>query len=76
MTPTTTDVQGIIPHTGHNSVMVGNGSGLPISAVGHFKIPPTSFILHKTLIVLDLKKKLLYVSQFTTNNNCCFVFYL
>lgn len=75
MTPTTTDAQGIIPYTGHDSVMVGNGSGLPISIVGQFTIPQTSLILHKTLIVPDLKKKLLSVSQFTADNNCCFLFY-
>lgn len=55
--------------------MVGNGSVLSIVSVNNFQIPHTSLAIKNALIVHDIRKKLLSISQFTIDNNCCFVFY-
>lgn len=76
MAPTTNEVQGISPYIGTDMVMVGNGSNLPISETTNFTLLNTSMQLKKnTLIVPTLRKKLLLVSKFTTDNQCCFLFY-
>ncbi|KAG6663825.1 hypothetical protein CIPAW_02G049900 [Carya illinoinensis] len=75
MAPTSTDAKGILPYSGTNSVIVGNSLGLPISGVSNFEVPHTSLTIKNALIVPTLKKRLLSVSQFTTDRICCLVFY-
>jgi len=75
MTPTFTNVKGIKQYSGINFVMVGNGLGFSILAIGTFQVPRTLLNIKNVLIVPTLKKRLLFVSQFTTNHNCYFVFY-
>lgn len=58
-----------------NMVMVGNGSNLSIFGNATFTIPNTSMKLKNTLIVPSLQKKLLIISKFTTDYNCCLIFY-
>jgi len=75
MTSDTNKVQGIISYSGNDSVMVGNGQGLPITGTEHVTIPTTNLKLNVVLVVPIIKKKLLSVSQFTRDNNCYFLFY-
>ncbi|KAG6749379.1 hypothetical protein POTOM_046424 [Populus tomentosa] len=75
MTSNTNEVQGIISYPGNDSIMVGNGQGLPITGTGNVTIPTTNLKLKDVLVVPEMKKKLLYVSQFTRDNNCYFLFY-
>lgn len=51
----------------YDSVIVGNGYGIPISTIGQFKIYQTSPILQRTLLVPSHKKKLLSISQVAAN---------
>jgi len=75
ITSDTNEVQGIISYPGNDSVMVGNGQGLPITGTGNVTIPTTNLKLNDVLVVPAIKKKPLYVSQFTRDNNCYFMFY-
>uniref|UniRef100_A0A6N2LVF6 Retrovirus-related Pol polyprotein from transposon TNT 1-94-like beta-barrel domain-containing protein n=1 Tax=Salix viminalis TaxID=40686 RepID=A0A6N2LVF6_SALVM len=75
MTSNTNEVQGIISYPGHESVMVGNGQDLSITGTGHIILPTTKLKLNDVLVVPEIKKKLLSVSQFTRDNNCYFLFY-
>ncbi|XP_041003997.1 uncharacterized protein LOC121249352 [Juglans microcarpa x Juglans regia] len=75
MTPTTNDAQGIKNYTGTDKVTVGNGIELPISAIGHFSVPNTSLSINNALIVPEIQKKLISISQFTADNRCCFLYY-
>lgn len=75
MAPKTTKAHGTLPYTRTDTVMIGNGSGLPIFSLGNFQVPNTSLAIKNALIVPDIKKKLLSISQFATDNNCYFVFY-
>jgi hypothetical protein len=75
MTSDTNKVHGIISYPGNDSVMDGNGQGLPITGTGHVTIPTTNLKLNDVLVVPTIKKKLLSVSQFTRDNNCYFLFY-
>ncbi|KAF9685217.1 hypothetical protein SADUNF_Sadunf03G0031700 [Salix dunnii] len=75
MTSDTNEVQGIISYPGHESVMVGNGQDLSITGTGHIILPTTKLKLNDVLVVPEIKKRLLFVSQFTRDNNCYFLFY-
>ncbi|KAG6739150.1 hypothetical protein POTOM_056736 [Populus tomentosa] len=75
MTADTSEVQGIHSYPGNDSVMVGNGNGLPISGIGQVSLPATDIKLNNVLVVPDIKKKLLSVSQLTKEHNCYFIFY-
>ncbi|KAF5472656.1 hypothetical protein F2P56_009355 [Juglans regia] len=75
MTSDTNEVQGIHSYLGNDSVMVGNGNGLQISGIGQVSLPATDIKLNNVLIVPDIKKKLLSVSQLTREHNCYFIFY-
>ena len=75
MTSDTNEVQGIISYLGNDSVMVGNGQDLHITGTGNVTIPTTSLKLKDVLVVPEIKKKLLSVSQFTRDINCYFLFY-
>ncbi|KAK8957728.1 hypothetical protein KSP39_PZI001284 [Platanthera zijinensis] len=75
MTADTAQLEGMTPYSGLDSVMVGNGTGLPITHVAKVSIPRTSVHLDRVLVVPNLKKNLLSVSQYTRDNDCCFIFY-
>ncbi|KAG6790018.1 hypothetical protein POTOM_006161 [Populus tomentosa] len=62
MTADTSEVQGIHSYPGNDSVMVGNGNGLPISGIGQVSLPATNIKLNNVLVVPNIKKKLLSVS--------------
>jgi len=55
--------------------MVGNENGLQISGIGQVSLPTTDIKLNNVLVVPDIKKKLLSVSQLTKEHNCYFIFY-
>jgi hypothetical protein len=65
MTSNLSEVQGIDSYSGTDTVMVGNGNGLAIVGTGHTNLPTTTLKLNNVLVVPDIKKKLLSVSQFT-----------
>jgi hypothetical protein len=75
MTPNSSELQGINSYSGTDTVMVGNDNGLSIAGTGHTNIPTTTLKLNNVLVILDIKRKLLSVSQFTQDNNCYFLFY-
>ncbi|KAK9144280.1 hypothetical protein Sjap_004183 [Stephania japonica] len=59
------------PYGGNDSLMVGNGTYLPITNTGSAFIPSTGSKLsfHNTLCVPSIRKNLLSVSQLTRDNN-------
>jgi predicted transcriptional regulator len=59
------------PYLDNNYIHVGDGAGLPIKNIGFttFSTPTNSFILNKLLHVPQIKKNLISVSQFMTDNN-------
>ncbi|KAF9663835.1 hypothetical protein SADUNF_Sadunf17G0093300 [Salix dunnii] len=75
MTSNPSEVKGIDSYSGNDTVMVGNGNGLTIVGKGHTTLSTTALKLNNVLIVPEIKKKLLSVSQFTRDNNCYFLFY-
>uniref|UniRef100_A0A2N9GIT2 Retrovirus-related Pol polyprotein from transposon TNT 1-94-like beta-barrel domain-containing protein n=1 Tax=Fagus sylvatica TaxID=28930 RepID=A0A2N9GIT2_FAGSY len=64
-------------YSGSDSVMVGNGAGLPISHTGniYFHSFGSQFKLSHVLCVPAIKKNLLSMARFTTDNNCSFHFF-
>uniref|UniRef100_A0A2N9G9X1 Retrovirus-related Pol polyprotein from transposon TNT 1-94-like beta-barrel domain-containing protein n=1 Tax=Fagus sylvatica TaxID=28930 RepID=A0A2N9G9X1_FAGSY len=66
----------LTPYAGSDSVMVGNGSELSITYTGHARIfsPGSSLSLNNVLVVPDIKKNLLSVSQLTSDYPCYFIF--
>nr|TKS16667.1 hypothetical protein D5086_0000020980 [Populus alba] len=75
MTPNFSEVQGINSYSSTDTVMVGNGNGLSIVGTGHTNIPTTKLKLNNELVVPEIKKKILSVSQFTQDNNYYFLFF-
>ena len=58
------------PHfTCPSSIVVGNGSTLPVTATGDAVLPGT-FRLNNVLVAPNIIKNLISVRQFTTYNNC------
>ena len=64
-------------YSGSDSVMVGNGAGLPISHTGniYFHSFGSQFQLKDVLCIPSIKKNLLSVAKFTIDNNCSFHFF-
>nr|GEY71142.1 retrovirus-related Pol polyprotein from transposon TNT 1-94 [Tanacetum cinerariifolium] len=62
---------------GPEEIILGDGSGLHISHLGHtsFKYKSCSFKLNNILCVPSLKKKLISVAQFTKTNNVSLEFF-
>jgi hypothetical protein len=56
-----------------SSIVVGNGSSLPVSSVGDTMLSG-QFYLNNVLVTPDIIKNLLSVCQFTTDNNCSMEF--
>jgi len=53
----------------HSSIVVGNGSLLPVTSTGTVTLPG-SFSLNNVLVSPSLIKNLISVRQFTSDNNC------
>ncbi|XP_026439175.1 uncharacterized protein LOC113337806 [Papaver somniferum] len=64
-------------HSGPEQVMVGDGKLIPISLTGSSTLSTSSnhFNLHKVIYVPHLQHNLMFVAQFTKENNCVFLFY-
>ena len=60
----------------HSSITVGNGHTLPITCRGNSTLttPTSSFQLNNILVVPSLIRNLIYVRQFTKDNNCTIEF--
>jgi len=58
MTADTAQTEGMTPYSGLDSVMVGNGTGLPITHMAKVFIPRTPIHLNHVLVVPSLKKNL------------------
>jgi hypothetical protein len=58
------------------NIIIGNGSSLPITAIGSISFPLTdhSLHLHNILVSLHIIKNLISVCRFTTDNNCSIEF--
>lgn len=65
----------LCPHflRSHSSVIVGNGSTLPMTAIGDVVLP-RSFCLNIMLIAPHIIKNLISVHKFTIDNNCSIEF--
>lgn len=60
----------ISPFTSNSKIVVGNGSSLPISHIGHASIPSTSsnLRLHNVLVAPQIIKNLISIHALTRNN--------
>jgi hypothetical protein len=56
-----------------SSIIVGNGSSLPITSVGD-SVLPGQFYLHNILLAPDMVQSLISVRRFTTDNWCSMKF--
>jgi hypothetical protein len=56
-----------------SSIVVGNGSALPVTSVGDLAIPGP-FYLNNVLVTLDIIQNLLSVCHFITDNWCSMEF--
>jgi len=56
-----------------SSIIVGNGSTLPVTACG-YSILPGPLYLNNILVAPSIIKNLLFVRQFTTDNHCSIEF--
>ncbi|KAG8472152.1 hypothetical protein CXB51_036605 [Gossypium anomalum] len=65
------------PYTGESSLLMGNGVPTKISSIESTVLPTTKKLLHllNVLCVPSIRKNLLYVSQFATDNNVFFEFH-
>jgi hypothetical protein len=68
-TPSVGNISTLRPLASSNpsSIVVGNGSSLPITLVGD-SVLPGSFYLNNILLAPDMVQSLLVVRHFTTNN--------
>lgn len=59
------------PYNGSDNVMIGNGTGLPITHTGSVSIPSKNrnILLHNVLCVPDMKKNLISVNKLCKTNN-------
>ncbi|KAG8489057.1 hypothetical protein CXB51_017047 [Gossypium anomalum] len=71
------DLHDTTPYTGNSSLLMGNGVSTSISSVGSTTIPTTQKLLHlsNVLCVPSIRKNLLSVSKFATDNNVFFEFH-
>jgi hypothetical protein len=74
-TPSVGNISTLRPLASSNpsSIVVGNGSSLPITSVGD-SVLPSPFYLNNILFAPDMVQSLLYVRRFTTNNWCSMEF--
>ncbi|KAG8475942.1 hypothetical protein CXB51_032958 [Gossypium anomalum] len=71
------DLHGSTPYTGNSSLLMGNGVSTKISSIGSTTIPTEKKLLHlsNVLCVPSIRKNLLSVSKFATDNNVFFEFH-
>ncbi|GMI95463.1 hypothetical protein HRI_003215600 [Hibiscus trionum] len=71
------NLQTTTPYTGTSSVLMGNGSSIPITYVGSGLVSSaaTPLYLHHLLCAPDVKRNLLSVSQFARDNAVYFEFH-
>ncbi|KAG8499323.1 hypothetical protein CXB51_005887 [Gossypium anomalum] len=71
------DLHGSTPYSGNSSLLMGNGVSTKITSVGNVVIPTTQKLLHlsNVLCVPSIRKNLLSVSKFATDNNVFFEFH-
>lgn len=64
-------------YDGTDEVIIGDGSGLPITHSGSLTLsfPIRNFQVHNTLCVPDINKNLIYVHHFTKQNNVLLEFH-
>ncbi|OIT18955.1 hypothetical protein A4A49_65798, partial [Nicotiana attenuata] len=76
MTPNASNLSSITPYNGSDRVVVGNGTQLPISYIGHgiFSTSDSRFSLRDILVVPHLSTNLLSVRKFVSDNNCSMEF--
>jgi hypothetical protein len=62
--------------SGPSSIIVGNGSLLPITSIGSysFTTPRRSLVLNDVLVSPSIIKNLIFVRRFTIDNNCSIEF--
>jgi hypothetical protein len=70
-TPSAGNISTLRPLASSNpsSIVVGNGSSLPITSIGD-SILPGPFYLNNILLASDMVQSLLFVRRFTTDNWC------
>ncbi|KAG8475410.1 hypothetical protein CXB51_032233 [Gossypium anomalum] len=70
-------LRGSTPYLGNSSLLMGNDVSTKISSVGNTVFPTPTIILHlsNVLCVPSIRKNLLFVSQFATDNNVFFEFH-
>jgi hypothetical protein len=70
-TPSAGNISTLRPLASSNpsSIVVGNGSSLPITSVGD-SILPRPFYLNNILLASDMVQSLLFIRRFTTDNWC------
>ena len=63
------------PFTGHDTVVVGNGSGLHIQHIGstYLRTPQSNFLLTRVLHCPNVAKNLLSINRFCIDNDCFFI---
>lgn len=76
-TPTSENLHYQSAYKGKDQVLVGNGSGIPISSIGKttFSTNSHSFYLKDILHTPSITKNFFSVSKFTKDNNCYFEFF-
>ena len=74
MTTNAIPLQGMRHYSSSSKVVVGNGVGIPISHIGDLSLSHNGLSLNQVLVVPTIIKNLLSVSQFSTDNNCYFIF--
>ncbi|KAG8489617.1 hypothetical protein CXB51_017591 [Gossypium anomalum] len=65
------------PYSGNSSLLMGNGAPTRISSIGHTVLPTPNKVLHlsNVLCVPSIRKNLMSVSQFASDNNVFFEFH-
>ena len=75
-TPDLINLNNPMDYQGSDQVSIGNGTGLPITHIGHSQLKASSHIfnLRKILCVPSMKTNLLSVNKFCHDNACSFYF--
>lgn len=68
------NLKNLVPYAGSDTIMVGDGNKLPISHIGEANITagPNQLLLRNVLLVPNMKKNLLSISQLTKDFPCIF----
>ena len=71
VTPNADNLHNRVPYAGQDQLYIGNGQGMKILSAGNSVLSsqPKSFALNNILHVPTITKNLLFVHQFTIENN-------